>query len=44
MAVGYGVAFFQQFSGVNAFIYYAPILFAYVRVIVYSLPSYSNIS
>ena len=26
-AVGMGVAFFQQFSGINAFIYYAPILF-----------------
>lgn len=26
-AVGTGVAFFQQFSGINAFIYYAPILF-----------------
>ncbi|KAI9736309.1 MAG: hypothetical protein M1834_001195 [Cirrosporium novae-zelandiae] len=25
--VGCGVAFFQQFSGINAFIYYAPILF-----------------
>ncbi|KAK7731314.1 hypothetical protein SLS57_001250 [Botryosphaeria dothidea] len=26
-AVGVGVAFFQQFSGINGFIYYAPILF-----------------
>lgn len=26
-AVGMGVAFFQQFSGINGFIYYAPILF-----------------
>ncbi|KAJ9626187.1 hypothetical protein H2203_003819 [Taxawa tesnikishii (nom. ined.)] len=26
-AVGCGVAFFQQFSGINGFIYYAPILF-----------------
>ncbi|KAK0661330.1 Hexose transporter HXT10 [Lasiodiplodia hormozganensis] len=26
-AVGTGVAFFQQFSGINGFIYYAPILF-----------------
>lgn len=26
-AIGVGVAFFQQFSGINAFIYYAPILF-----------------
>ncbi|KAI9696191.1 MAG: hypothetical protein M1820_008259 [Bogoriella megaspora] len=26
-AIGVGVAFFQQFSGINGFIYYAPILF-----------------
>lgn len=26
-AVGCGIAFFQQFSGINGFIYYAPLLF-----------------
>ncbi|KAB2573822.1 Hexose transporter HXT10 [Lasiodiplodia theobromae] len=27
VAIGVGVAFFQQFSGINGFIYYAPLLF-----------------
>lgn len=31
-AVGVGVAFFQQFLGINAFIYYAPTLFTSVSV------------
>jgi hypothetical protein len=31
-AVGVGVAFFQQFSGINAFIYYAPTLFTSVSL------------
>lgn len=30
--IGVGVAFFQQFSGINAFIYYAPTLFTSVSV------------
>lgn len=31
--VGVGVGFFQQFSGINAFIYYAPTLFSSVNYI-----------
>lgn len=34
-AVGCGVALFQQFSGINAFIYYAPTLFKSVRLLPY---------
>lgn len=32
-AIGVGIAFFQQFSGINAFIYYAPTLFTSVSVL-----------
>jgi MFS family permease len=32
-AVGVGVAFFQQFMGINAFIYYAPTLFSSVSTL-----------
>lgn len=37
-AVGVGVAFFQQFSSINAFIYYAPTLFTSVRIIPSTCP------
>jgi hypothetical protein len=36
--VGVGIGFFQQFSGINAFIYYAPTLFTSV-----SYPSSTNV-